>query len=240
MRLPLLNRLSRQNGQRGKMVSDITRALEVEHATRRSLLYFVVPLWLAAGLADWDRHRRTHIETTAGAHESAIHALMMTEAAIPAMLGLFLQVNAGVLLTAYAALGIHELTAIWDVAYAETRRRVTPTEQHIHSFLEVVPLMAVSFLTVLYWDQARALIGIGPSRPRFGLRPKRQPLSPRYIAALFAAIGACVVVPYGEELWRCLRANPTLQAQPEAVEPPTETLRISKADGVPAEAGSAS
>jgi hypothetical protein len=42
----------------------------------------VMPLWLGAGLADWHRHRQTRIEDTAGARESMIHALMMTEAGI--------------------------------------------------------------------------------------------------------------------------------------------------------------
>lgn len=227
MRVPLLKGLSRRQRSHEASLRDLDYAAEVEHVTQRALLYFIVPLWLAAGLADWDRHRRTHIEDTSGAHESALHALMMTEAGIPAMLGLFLEVNAGVLLTAYAGLILHELTTIWDVAYAETRRRVTPTEQHIHSFLEVVPLMAVSFLTVLYWDQAQALVGIGPARADFRPRPKRRPLSAHYILGLMAALGTCVVAPYGEELWRCLRAKPTLAAQPEAAEPSNETLRIS-------------
>jgi hypothetical protein len=48
-----------------------------------------MPLWLGAGLADWYRHRQTHIETTAGPRESATHLLTMTETGIPVMLGLF-------------------------------------------------------------------------------------------------------------------------------------------------------
>jgi hypothetical protein len=208
------------------LVQDLEKAIEVEQATRRSLQYFVVPLWIATGLADWYSHRRTHIETTAGARESALHALMMVEAGIPATLGLFLDVNAGVLLAAFAGFAAHELTAIWDVAYAEGRREVTDTEQHIHSFLEVTPLLAVSFLTVLHWDQALALIGRGPARPDFRLRLKRRPLSRRYIAGLLASIGAFVVLPYAEELWRCYRANPTLAAQPETKEAPTEAIRV--------------
>ena len=34
------------------------------------LMYFILPLWLAAGFADWLCHRATHIETTTGAKES--------------------------------------------------------------------------------------------------------------------------------------------------------------------------
>lgn len=214
-------------------VRDLERTVGVERASRGALLYVAVPLWLGAGLADWYHHRTTNIETTAGARESALHALMLAEAGLPALMGLFLEVNAGVLLAAYSALAAHELTAFWDVAYAETRRRVTPSEQHAHSFLEVVPIMAVSFLTVLHWDQARALVGAGSGRPEFALRPKRRPLSPRYVGGLLAAIVACGVLPYAEELWRCYRVNPSLAASPEPPLPPTDTLRI-PADFTPA------
>jgi hypothetical protein len=32
------------------------------------------------------------------------------------------------------------------VNYAVTEREVTPVEQHVHGFLEMVPLMAVAFI----------------------------------------------------------------------------------------------
>jgi hypothetical protein len=186
--------------------ANLRRLVGLEDATRRYLLWLVVPLWVGAGLADWACHRRTNIETSAGTHESAIHAMMMSEAGVPALMGLFLEVNAGVLLATLGALGVHQATAAWDVAYADDRREVTPTEQHVHGLLEQVPLMATSFLFILHWDQARALFGIGDERPRFRPQPKQRPLSRGYVAGLLAAIGGLIVVPYGEELWRCRRA----------------------------------
>ena len=137
---------------RDLLPSERRRRAGVEDATRRALQWFVVPIWIGAGLADWWCHRRTTIERTAGTTESAIHSAMMAEAGVPAMLGLFCEVNAGVLGLTYATLAVHELTAIWDVAYADGRREVTPTEQHVHGFLERVPLMATLLLTVLHWD----------------------------------------------------------------------------------------
>jgi hypothetical protein len=133
--------------------TDLKRSLGVETATRRWLVGAVMPLWLGAGLADWYRHKQTHIENTAGARESMIHSLMMTEAGIPVTLGLFCEVNPGVLAVCATALAAHGLTAYWDVSYAEQRRRVTPVEQHIHSVLEMTPVMATGFLAALYWDQ---------------------------------------------------------------------------------------
>lgn len=200
--------------ERLRAIRDVRRVTGVEGATRRALLYFVVPLWQAAAIADWYEHRRTRIETTAGARESAIHLLMLGEAGLPSLLGLFLEVNAGVLLTAVGALVAHEITAIWDVAYAEPRRQVTPTEQHIHSLLEVVPLMAVTSLTTLHWDQARALVGVGQERAEYHLRPKRSPLGRQTIVALLALLTACGVIPYLEEFVRCWRADPRLSARP--------------------------
>src|SRR5947199_7244902 len=116
--------------RRSTNARELRRRLGVEEASRRFLLYFVMPLWMGAGLADWWRHRKTSIETTAGTHESIIHALQMTEGGIPAILGLFLEVNAGVLATTYTAFWVHYGTASWDVKYAASSpREVTPNEQ---------------------------------------------------------------------------------------------------------------
>lgn len=83
---------------------------------------------------------------------------MMSQAGVPVLLGLLAEVNAGVLAATLAALGLHQATAVWDVAYAESRREVTATEQHVHGLLEQVPVMATAFLVALHWDQARALL----------------------------------------------------------------------------------
>jgi hypothetical protein len=170
------------------------------------LQWFVVPLWLGAGVADWWCHRRTDIEHTAGIKESAIHAAMMVEGGLPTMLGLFCEVNAGVLAATYGTLAVHELTAIWDVAYADDRREVTPTEQHVHGFLERVPLMATAFLTVLHWDQARSMVA-RRGKADWKLKRKRRQLGRGYRAGLLAAVAALVALPYGEELLRCARAG---------------------------------
>lgn len=82
---------------------------------------------------------------------------MFAETGVPVLLGLFCEVNAGVLATAAGAVAAHSATAYWDQAYAEPRRRVTPAEQMVHSLLEVSPVMATFLLTALHWDQARAL-----------------------------------------------------------------------------------
>jgi hypothetical protein len=142
------------------------------------------------GLTDWYLHRRTRIEETSGTRESAIHVLLFAQSGAPVLLGLFCEVNAGVLATAYGAGAAYSATAYWDQAYAEQRRRVSTVEQHVHSLLEVSPLTAALLLTALHWDQATALAGRG-NNPRFRLRAKlRHPLPPG-VRAIRATPGRC-------------------------------------------------
>ena len=42
-----------------------------DEVLRGMLMYFVMPLWLAAGFADYLCHRATHIERTSGWKESS-------------------------------------------------------------------------------------------------------------------------------------------------------------------------
>ena len=184
---------------------ELRRRAGLEEATRRLLQYAVVPLWIGAGLADWICHRRTRIEETSGVEESAIHLLMMSEAGVPAVLGLFLEVNAFVLAATLGAFALHQATAVWDVAYADGRRRVTPWEQHVHGLLEQVPAMASAFLVALHWDQAKALLGDQGERPRLRPERKSRPLSRRYRTGFLVAVAGLVAIPYLEELWRCAR-----------------------------------
>ena len=201
---------------------EFRRRAGLEEATRRLLQYAVVPLWIGAGLADWSCHRRTRIDETSGVEESAIHLLMMAEAGVPAALGLFLEVNAFVLAATLGSFALHQATAVWDVAYADGRRRVTPGEQHVHGLLEQVPAMATAFLVALHWDQAAALLGRGGERPRLRPERKRRPPTRRYRMAFLSAVTGLVAVPYLEELWRCAR---TAAATPGTSSDPTEARR---------------
>lgn len=96
------------------------------------LMYFVLPVWLAAGFADWLCHRATHIESTTGAKESVIHLLMFAEVGVPLLAAIFFEINAGIILLMIVAFFVHEATALWDVSYAVGGRKVTPFEQHVH------------------------------------------------------------------------------------------------------------
>jgi hypothetical protein len=109
-----------------------------------------MPLWLGAGLADW-APAPPHPDRGDGRAEGiALYSLMFAEPGVPVLLGLFCEVNAGVLATAADAVAAHSATAYWDQTYAEPRRQVMPVEQHVHSLLEVSPIIATFLLTALY------------------------------------------------------------------------------------------
>jgi hypothetical protein len=171
------------------------------------LMYFVLPLWLVAGFADWLCHRASHIETTTGAKESLIHLLMFTEVGIPLLAAMFLDINALIIASMLVAFVLHEATAMWDVSYATTARTVTPLEQHVHSFLEMIPLMGIIIVVSLHWDQFLALFGFGSEPARFNLVWKSEPLPVFYIVTMLVIVLLFEVLPYIEEFIRGLRAN---------------------------------
>jgi hypothetical protein len=183
------------------------RGLDSGVITRGFLLYYIVPLWLAAGIADWVCHRATGIERTTGAKESLLHLLMLAEVSLPVLAGLFLEITPPVLGLMLASFFLHEATALWDVSYAVTRREVTPIEQHAHSFLEMVPLMALSFIAVLHWPELRALFGLASEPADMSIRVKDRPLPTRYVAGALGANVLFEALPYLEELYRTLRAS---------------------------------
>src|SRR3954465_9350890 len=104
-------------------------------AAQHVLMYFVLPVWAAAGFADYLCHRFSSIETTSGPKESLLHLLQFVEMAIPTLAAIFLEINALIILVMIVSLVLHQLTAMWDVRYAYHTREVIPIEQHVHSVL---------------------------------------------------------------------------------------------------------
>jgi hypothetical protein len=204
----LAHRRSRKAGRQSRQLprqlhcqTDYGFDREARRLTRNAIQYFVVPVWTAAGVADWLCHRRTKIEKTTGLKETLIHLLMLLEAGVPVTAGLLLEIDPLVLAAMIAAFFLHEGTAMWDVAYAVTRREVRPIEQHVHSFLEMIPLTAVVLVSLLHWPQLKALLGLRVE-PYSRLRMKREPLSGAYVSGTLATMLLLEVLPYAEELLR--------------------------------------
>jgi hypothetical protein len=175
--------------------------------TRSVLMYFVLPLWLVAGFADYLCHRASRIATTSGPKESLIHLLMLGEIAVAVTAAMALTINAAVILLMIAMWAAHEATALWDVTFAHHRREVTPIEQWVHSYLGVLPLLSLVLVVVLNWSQFLALFGMGPQPPSFDIAWKEPPLPWGYVAPVIGATLLFEVLPYLEELGRGVRAQ---------------------------------
>jgi hypothetical protein len=111
-----------------------------------------------------------------------------------------------------------EATAYWGLRLAVSRREVTPIEQIIHSFMEMMPLVGLWLAGLLREDELRALAGSARRPADFSLRLKNEPLAARYRAVPLSAIALLGVVPYFEELWRTAQAAASSSAgsQPRA------------------------
>jgi hypothetical protein len=166
------------------------------------LLYGVFPLWVAAGFADYCCHRVTKIDRTTGRAESALHAVQYLQIVAGVALALFLEVTSLVLLAVIVLALLHLATGYVDVAYAAHRRYVSPPEQHVHSYMEILPLAATALLVVLYWSEFAAIFNTDEASWLF---------TPRRSALPAGAIGAVVVglagagIAIAEEYLRCRR-----------------------------------
>jgi hypothetical protein len=165
---------------------------EAHHLILNFMLWCLLPVWLVAGIADYILHRRTSIETTSGFTESRLHVLQAAQVGALLFLGLFLEITTLVLWLMVLLVVAHTLTSVWDASYSAPRRYISPLEQHVHSHLEYIPLVGVSLLVLMYWNQPLDL----------SLR-WRQPVLPlRYLLAVLIPIFLVQGVLLGEETWR--------------------------------------
>lgn len=184
-----------------------------DEVLRGMLMYFVLPLWLAAGFADYLCHRTAHIEQTSGWRESVLHLLQFGEMAIPVLLALFFEITSSVILIMVIFLILHEITAILDVRFASSQREISPVEQHVHAVLEMLPLAGLLMVLALHWSQFVSLLGFGT--PNLSLVLKSQPLPISYIITMLTLTALLEVLPYVEELIRGLRWDRALARKPD-------------------------
>jgi hypothetical protein len=113
--------------------------------------YVVFPLWLLSGVADYLCHARSDIAHTSGTHESALHLLQTAEIGLPVLVFLFLSTNALALALMTAGVVVHTATSWRDVKFAAQLRHISPSEQYVHSFLNVLPWIALALVAILHW-----------------------------------------------------------------------------------------
>ncbi len=169
---------------------------------RAFLLFIVIPAWLVPGLLDWYFHRRSHIEKpeNGGVRESLVHSAMFAEAGMPLVLSVLFEMNPLLVTLMTGAAATHELTAIGDVRLAlDSQREVTQAEQHVHSFLEVMPFWVVPLMVLLH----------EPSTKRWRLTRRGSALRRGDLGWVAVAVLLGGVAPYSEELLRCWRNRST-------------------------------
>ncbi|MDQ3060514.1 MAG: hypothetical protein M3R45_13515 [Pseudomonadota bacterium] len=172
---------------------------------RHTLMYVALPLWSLAGLADWWCHRRTGIERTTGIRESLFHWLMFAQMALASLGALLLEINALVLVLLAVFFCLHEATTWVELRFVHPVRDITPTEQMVHSFMELIPLGAIAMLGALHAGQLSALWSAAPAD--WGWRLKTEPLPVRYLTGAVLGVFLLNVLPLLEELARCWRVR---------------------------------
>lgn len=190
----------------------VDRQRRVDAAYCQLLAYVLVPTWLVTGLLDWHWHRGTTIERTSGAHESLTHLLMAAEGGLGVTLGLFTEIDAGIILTMVGAGVAHEATVVWDVNYTKRRRVIDAAEDRTHKVLEALPFVIAASATWARRPQMRALLGLGGT-PQFAFRLRRPPL-PAATVPWFSPQALFGVGPFAEEFVPCLRVQSTLAPLP--------------------------
>lgn len=179
----------------------------MQEAGRLILMYFVLPLWLLMGMADWFCHRATRIEQTSGPRESVFHLLGLAELGTAVLCAMFLEINALVISIMLAAFLVHILTVWLDVRFTSDKREILPVEQTVHTYLEALPLLGLGIIVLIHFEQFQALFGFGGATPDFSLRAKSEPLPFGYVVAALAGSIALNVLPFVEELIRGIRAR---------------------------------
>jgi hypothetical protein len=171
------------------------------------VLWGALPMWMAAGLADWACHRALRIEASSGLKESLLHLAMMAQVGLGILSGLAFDPTA----LLFSVLGLcciaHEVTTWWDLAYANATRRVPAYEQWVHGIQQCLPWAALTALALAHPDQALATLGLGTAQPVWQLRWRDPPLPPWGWVAVLGGSALCVVLPLLNETWRTLRAS---------------------------------
>ena len=113
-----------------------------------------------------------------------------------------LEVTSLVLVVVIALALLHLATGYLDIAYTTGRREISPLEQHVHSYMEMLPPVATALLVILYWSAFAAIFN--GDNADWTIARRQQPLPTGAIAAV--AIGfALAGLAIAEEYVRCAR-----------------------------------
>lgn len=171
--------------------------MHVPELLQTFLLWGLYPAWLLAGAGDYLCHRQTDIEHTSGVKESWLHLLQFACLLMAFAAAVLIDQNVIVYSIMVALVLTHSVLAHVDVWYTDGRRHISPIEQFVHGFMDVLPLVAIALIGVLHWPEITA----PPSSPIFALREPLD-LGRVLLVGSFAVLSG---VPILEELARTHR-----------------------------------
>jgi len=165
-------------------------------------LGIVMALWIAAGTMDWWCHRRTRIEATSGLAESVFHLALFFQMGAAVLAALFLRPTAGLVAFLLAMWLLHEVATWLELRMVAPVRTITPLEQMVHSFMEILPLAGVMLLCQ---PELEAWLTAPEEERTLDWRwLPRETLPPVPVLAGYAlAIAVCNASLLAEESWRC-------------------------------------
>jgi hypothetical protein len=111
--------------------------------------------WLACGLCDFIAHWRTDLPHTSGFAESATHLVQLAMLGVAVVIVLGFEPGQGsamlllLLVLAHAAVGYVDTR----IAFAAPRV-LSPFEQHVHSVLDMAPVVALGWYAASTWPAA--------------------------------------------------------------------------------------
>lgn len=181
--------------------------MSLDAAVVGMILFGLLPLWMIAGFVDYLCHRATRIEHTSGVKESLLHIVMGFQVGIPVFMALVFELNVLVTLVCLVMLVVHEVVAVWDVRLAEPVRRISIWETHAHAFLLTIPFYTFALVAVRNMEVFLATISLDWAG-QLSLVPRKQVVGPPgYLVYYFVTVFALGLLPYAEELRRCLRVR---------------------------------
>jgi 4-hydroxybenzoate polyprenyltransferase len=129
--------------------------MELQAVITLVLIGVLYPMWLAAGFVDYWCHKRTDIEATSGRIESWLHVAQFASLGVALLALALFVVTPTSMLVLVAAVITHTVLAFIDVTYTTGRRYISPLEQHIHGYLDVLPVVAAFLILALHWTELR-------------------------------------------------------------------------------------
>jgi hypothetical protein len=130
--------------------------MELEALLSRFLVFALYPAWLVAGGIDYLCHRRTDISITTGIKESLLHIAQFLVLGCVLTVAVLFDVTRATIAVMAVAVIAHSALALIDVSYTEKRRYISPLEQHVHGYMDVLPVVAVALLAVMHWQALMA------------------------------------------------------------------------------------